>query len=451
MISLRDLILALLLVGGLPVAIARPMYGVLIFAWLGIMNPHRLTWSFAENIPWSLMYSIASTIGFLTTKDRNLAGSLRDYWPVLLLLVWYGITTAFAFIPAAAQEKYATVLKSQYMCLLALALLTSRNRVYQLAIVMVVSLGFFGLKGGIFTIFTGGEDRVYGPRGSAIEDNNHLAVGLVMVLPLLYWLWHHVSNVWLRRLAVVAMLSCAAAILGSHSRSAFVGLIAIAGFLWLKTDRKLMTLILAIVIGTFGLVAMPGKYWERMETIVDHDEDASANSRLLTWKVATNVANSRPLGGGFEYYSPAASALYSPEPDRVHTAHSIYFQALGEHGWLGLLLLLLVIAYTWTICRRAIKRLKDDPDGKSLALLARMIQVSLIGFATGGAFVNIGNWDFFYYELVLALGVLRAAQAVPVAQPARKPLSADVSRQPSAAPEAAPHGPGIGHASEAMR
>ena len=167
--------------------------------------------------------------------------------------------------------------------------------------------------------------------------------------------------------------------------------------------------------------------------------------------LATNVANSRPLGGGFEYYSPAASALYSPEPDRVHTAHSIYFQALGEHGWLGLLLLLLVIAYTWTICRRAIKRLKDDPDGKSLALLARMIQVSLIGFATGGAFVNIGNWDFFYYELVLALGVLRAAQAVPVAQPARKPLSADVSRQPSAAPEAAPHGPGIGHASEAMR
>ena len=130
MFSLRDLFLVLLLIGGLPMAIARPMYGVLVFAWLGIMNPHRLTWSFAEEIPWSLMYGIATTLGFVVTKDRILRESLRDYWPVLLLLVWYGVTTTFAFIPEAAVEKYGTVLKSQYMCLLTLALLTSRDRLY---------------------------------------------------------------------------------------------------------------------------------------------------------------------------------------------------------------------------------------------------------------------------------------------------------------------------------
>lgn len=451
MVSVRDLILTLLLIGGLPVAIARPMYGVLIFAWLGIMNPHRLTWSFAEEVPWSLMYSIAATMGFVATKDRNLQVSVRDYWPVLLLLVWFGITTVFAFNPTAALDKFSAVLKSQYMCLLTLALLTTRMRVQQLAIVLVISLGFFGLKGGIFTIFSGGEDRVYGPRGSAIEDNNHLAVGLVMVLPLLYWLWHHVDKPWMRKLAVVAMLSCAAAILGSHSRSAFVGLVAIGAYLWLKTDRKLMTLILVMVIGTFGLVAMPGKYWERMQTIVNHEGDESANGRLLTWQMATNVANSRPLGAGFEYYSPAASALYSPEPSRVHTAHSIYFQALGEHGWIGLMLLLLVIGYTWNVCRRAAKRLKDDPDGKSLMLLARMIQVSLIGFAVGGAFVNIGNWDFFYYELVLALGICRVAHAVPLVQPARKRASADPAPGPAQVATAnAVHGPGIGPTSQVL-
>ena len=414
MFSLRDLFLVLLLIGGLPMSIARPMYGVLIFAWLGIMNPHRLTWSFAEEIPWSMIYGIATTIGFLMTKDRILGESLRDYWPVLLLLVWYGITTAFAFIPEAALEKYVAVLKSQYMCLLTLALLTTRTRVYQLAIVVVLSLAFFGFKGGVFTLLSGGEHRVFGPRGSAIEDNNHLAVGLVMVLPLLFWLWHHLTNPWLRRLAIVIMLTCAAAILGSHSRSAFVGLVAIGGFLWLKTDRKLIALFLAILVGTCALAVMPEKYWARMDTIANHEQDASANSRLLTWQVATNVANSRPLGAGFEYYSPAASALYSPEPNRVHSAHSIYFQALGEHGWIGLVLLLLVIGYTWDICRRAARRLDDDPDGKSLARLARMIQVSLIGFATGGAFVNIGNWDFFYYELVLALGLCRVAFAIPL-------------------------------------
>jgi probable O-glycosylation ligase (exosortase A-associated) len=451
MISLRDLILALLLVGGLPVAIARPMYGVLIFAWLGIMNPHRLTWSFAENIPWSLMYSIATTIGFLTTKDRNLAGSLRDYWPVLLLLVWYGITTAFAFIPSAAQEKYATVLKSQYMCLLALALLTTRNRVYQLAIVMVVSLGFFGLKGGIFTIFTGGEDRVYGPRGSAIEDNNHLAVGLVMVLPLLYWLWHHVSNVWLRRLAVVAMLSCAAAILGSHSRSAFVGLIAIAGFLWLKTDRKLMTLILAIVIGTFGLVAMPGKYWERMETIVDHDEDASANSRLLTWKVATNVANSRPLGRRLRVLQPRGlRALFARTRPRAHRAqhllpgtgrtrlagpaaaaagHCLYLDHLppGHQAAQG--------RPRWQEPRAAGPDDPGQPD--RICHRGRLRQYRQLGFLLLRTRARAGR---------------PAGRTGRAGGPAR-PQTPVGRSQPTAvaAPEAAPHGPGIGHASEALR
>lgn len=112
-----------------------------------------------------------------------------------------------------------------------------------------------------------------------------------------------------------------------------------------------------------GLVAMPGKYWERMGAIVDHDEGTSANSRLLTWKVATKRGQQRLRWRLHVYYSPAASR-YSLEPGRLHTAASA-LQALGEHGWLDLLLLLLVVRYTWNDLPKSHQRLKDSPTARA--------------------------------------------------------------------------------------
>ena len=51
-----------------------------------------------------------------------------------------------------------------------------------MAWVMALSIGFFGVKGGIFTVVGGGENMVWGPPGSFIEGNNELALALIMVL-----------------------------------------------------------------------------------------------------------------------------------------------------------------------------------------------------------------------------------------------------------------------------
>ena len=52
--------------------------------------------------------------------------------------------------------------------------------------------------------------------------------------------------------------------------------------------------------------------------------------------------------------------------------------------------------------------------------LARSIQVSLIGFGVGGAFVNISYWELQYYELIM----LVAAYRLVTAEPAREGRSA---------------------------
>ena len=64
----------------------------------------------------------------------------------------------------------------------------------------------------------------------------------------------------------------------------------------------------------------------------------------------TNLALDRPLvGGGFDPYTAEVFRRYLPDYDRIHAAHSIYFQVLGEHGFVGLALFIVFWMLTWQI------------------------------------------------------------------------------------------------------
>lgn len=404
---MRDILLTLILVGLLPIAFKRPFIGALIFAIISLANPHRMTWGFAYSMPWAMAYAGVTILGLLATRERAIADSVKRYLPFLIYLFWMSITTAFAMDREEALSKWIEVIKIHLMCLVTLSLLTDWERIKKLAWVVACSIGFYGLKGGIFTLASGGAYLVWGPLDSAIGDNNHLAVGLVMTLPIMYWLYTDTKKKWLRWLILFSALMTAVSIFGSHSRSAFLGIAAMSFFLLLKSQHKFAVGIVT-AIAAVGLVSfMPQQYWDRMETIKTYEQDDSAMGRIYVWRTAINIANDRITGAGFEYYGPEAFNRYAPYPGGVHSSHSIYFQALGEHGWIGLALFLLFWAYVWFTCRRVIKRAGPTEEGRSQALLARMIQVSLVGYAVGGAFVNIGNWDMTYYLAICALGMVR--------------------------------------------
>lgn len=404
---MRDIVLSLFLIGALPAAFVRPFIGAVIFAWLGIMNPHRMTWGFAYDVSWAQMYALATIAGMLVSKDKLVADSLWRYRFVLIYVAWMCITTAFAIEQASALTKLIEILKVQTMCFVTLCLLTSRAKVEILAALSTLSIAFFGVKGGLFTLRGGGADRVWGPPESILTDNNHLAAGLVVALPLVYWMVRRVERRWLQWGLIAAMLLIAASILGSYSRSAFLGLCAMALFLFFKSDRKLAVAPLVLTGALVASVVMPDKYWARIESIGTYEEDSSTTGRLNAWETAFNVANARITGAGFEYYKPTAFALYAPNPLDIHSSHSIYFQALGEHGWVGLVLFLSIWISIWIACWLARKCLPQTREGRSLDLLVRMIQVSLVGFAVSGGFLNIGNWDFMYYLATIALAVQR--------------------------------------------
>lgn len=430
---MRDVIILLIVLGVLPMVLARPHIGIYLWSWISYMNPHRLAWGFASTFPFAFLTAIATLIGFLFSKEPKRLPWTREATLLTIFVVWMFITTLTAFNSDSAWDHWNKIWKIQMMTLVTLTLMLKKERIEGLIWVMAGSLAFYGVKGGIFTILTGGNYRVWGPPGTFIGGNNEIALALVMVIPLLRYLQITVTKRWQSVGLGLTMILCMISIIGTYSRGAFLALAAMGLLLvWKSRKRASLLLALTIVLPLAALI-VPAKWTERMQTIETYEEDASVQGRFNSWIFAFNLAKDHPLvGGGFEAFTPKLFEMYAPDPEDVHDAHSIYFEVLGEQGFVGLGLFLLLGWFTWRSCVWIAKQAKDDPDTQWMADLARMLQVSIVGYAVGGTFLGLAYFDFYYHliAVVILLKVLlqdhlkqRAAMTVP-----DRPLSPAVGR-----------------------
>jgi probable O-glycosylation ligase (exosortase A-associated) len=183
-------------------------------------------------------------------------------------------------------------------------------------------------------------------------------------------------------------------------------------FLFMKTRNKGLIAVVMLLGGPIAFVLMPGQWFDRMSTIETYDKDASALGRINAWHTAWNLAVDRfPIGGGFAMYEPDVFARYAPNPRDLHAAHSIYFQILGEHGFVGLLLFLGIFGFTWMNGSWIVRKAKERADLEWARDLAAMCQVSLIGYAVGGAFLSLTYFDLPYYLVVILLVLRRIVSA----------------------------------------
>ena len=399
---MRDMVLAPLIVALAAYGLLHPWVGILGWTWLSLMNPHALSWHMSQ-LPVAATMAIATLLGVLLTRDRRAFFVTRETVVLMLFMLWMCITLPFSFHFEPSFGLWNRVMKIDLMVLVATVVLYSKKHTTALVWVLVGSIGFYGIKGGIFTLLTGGSYRVWGPSGSYIEGNNEVALALVMIIPLMRFLQLTTESVWVKRGLFWSMLLCAAAALGSHSRGAFLAILAMALVFWWRNDRKFIGAVLMLVAGIALLSFMPAEWWTRMETIGTYKEDASANGRINAWWMAWNLAKSNLLGGGFMVYEPDMFARYAPDPLDIHAAHSIYFMVLGEHGFIGLFLFLLLWFSVWFSAGHLRVQGKKLPQTLWLSHLGAMCQVSLAGYAVGGAFLSLSYYDLPYNVLVLVV------------------------------------------------
>ncbi len=409
---MRDILVTAIVLAALIYAVRRPWAGVMLWTWLSIMNPHRLTFGFAYDAPFAAAAAGVTLLSLLMTKDPVKLPSNAAYRTLVLFIIWMTITTAFAMFPGDSLDQLKKVFKIQLMTLVALAVLHEKRHIHIFVWVNALSLGFFGFKGGLFTIMTAGGGRVWGP-GGFIGGNNEIGLAMLVSIPLMYYLFLTEKNKWVKRGLIAVMVLSAIAVLGTQSRGAFLAIIGMGAVLWWRAPRKLVSGVLIGLAAAAALAVMSEQFFERMQTIQTYEEDSSAVGRLYAWQTATNIANSRPLGAGFAMYHQSIADRYGAGYSfdgkidakilTARAAHSIYFQVLGEHGWVGLILFVLIWVFSWRTASRLRKRARGDPELLWVFHLGSMCQVALVGYCIGGAFLSLAYFDLPFNIMVMVV------------------------------------------------
>ncbi|MGA3403347.1 MAG: putative O-glycosylation ligase, exosortase A system-associated [Acetobacteraceae bacterium] len=396
---MRDIVLVLATLFYLPASLMAPAAGLLCWEWFSIMAPHQEVYGFARGQPFDFVIAAATLLGWLFSSERKRFTPDALPWVLLIWFLWMTVTTIAGPVPDIAWTYWDRVMRILVPVFLSFVLLTNRARIHGMVWTLVIAIGFYGVKNGGYML-AGGSGVLYGPPSSMIADNNTLALAVVMELPLVYYLWKHTRVAWLRAGLVATIPLQIVMVIGSHSRGGVIALGIMLGTFWLRTDRKILYGVIGAAMVAAAFAIMPDVIWERLNTLHNVQGDASFNERVMAWMVALDCARDYfPFGAGF--YTPQVATIwhhYLPDVD-FHAAHSIYFQVLGEHGYIGLAIYAFVLVLPLYNATIVVRRTRNNPDMAWAYDLADMVRVALVAFYVGAAALSLAYFDGY---LVLA-------------------------------------------------
>ena len=410
MSPIRDIALVATLFFLVPVSFFRPWIGVLAWFWVAYFVPQSFTWGFGRNLPVAMIVAVATLLGYVMSGEgKKPLPRTASVLFLALFSVHITISTLVAYDPTTAWGKWDWVCKSILMTFVAMVLFQQRERLRWLYVVTAVSLGLHGLKGGLWVLRTGGGERVYGPERSFFWDNNTLGLALCMILPTLLYLSRDEERVWLKRAMRVIFAFSIIAILFTYSRGAFIALLVVlTGLVW-KSPWRWRFAAGAVVLSLVVVAVMPARLRDRIASIGEQQSaetrDISVAGRVQAWETATQIAIRHPFyGEGFRaLWAPELwSRFYGMDFTAARDAHSLYFEVMAEHGFLGLGIYLVVVGDTMLILTRVIRRWRDDPTYGYLSKYAEMTRLGLFPYFISGASLGVAYFDLYFLMVGLS-------------------------------------------------
>ncbi len=403
----------------------RPFLGVTLWLWVALFYPKGWVYGFAGGIRYNLIIVGATVLSYLWMKNKPKTQWDGLSWLILLFVFWTAVTSIFTISdPAVVWYQWIEFLKIGLLYFFAIAILRTQTHINTLLWGLAFSLGFYTVVEGLKYISSGGAHILAGMGGHVLGDRNDLAVGIIMMIPLMVYLLsvteHKILKLGLMTIIALSVVS----VLGSNSRGGLVGISVLAAYFWFHSKHKLLYLILVPAIAYVGFEYMPASWHQRMATLETADQDMSFLGRIMAWKQAILMAMDNITGGGFKagqnnmiwfMYDPQknlnglfdTSEVFFPG---AKAAHSIYFQVLGDHGFPGLALFLLILFVAFSQARGVQKRLKRQPELAALSRLSSMIRVSLFAYAVAGAAVSLAYFDLLYAIFAITHVMSRISQ-----------------------------------------
>lgn len=414
---MRDLLVLGSMFLFIPLAFSSAFVGYLLWGWAGLISVNSYVYGFMANVPFVQIFALATLATLLLRRGEQQARiefNRTNVW--MLLFVLHGLLVASFAYPGLGRnwELYSNLAKTVFFCLLMSVFATSRYRVHAIVVMVTLATSFHGVLDGLKFIASAG---AHNARGIAkFGDNNHFAMVLLMVLPLLYYLYQ-VSARKLTRLGFAFGLPLIAfAVVATASRGALIGLCVIVFWILMKSRNRMIAIVLVAVSVMVLVQLAPPSWTARMETIKSAKEDDSLLGRFGAWKVSSAIALGNPLtGGGFravqstevwDTFKDRPSLLpfveIPPNTPSGLAAHSIWFEVLGDMGFVGLFLFIALIVNAFMTRREIVKLAKNHGDPLRWAVdLADMLGAALLAFVVTGSLLSAAYFELPYIVMAL--------------------------------------------------
>ena len=429
---MRDLAVFCAVLVWLPLSFANPFIGYLIWAWSGVIALNTYVYGFMVSAQLNMLFALVA-IGMigLGFDKRKLPFELnRTAILMLLFAVQATFSASFAYEGLPRNWlMYTDLLKIFLFCLLMPMVVNGRFRIHALVLTLGMGLSFHGMLDGLKLLASAGGHLARG--NPKFGDNNHFAVAMAVVIPILLYLYQSSSRVWIRFGFLAVALLGALSIIATHSRGGLLCLFAIALTIVTRSRRKVAGLI-AIVLAAIAIVAVAPESWsERMNTMTEAATDGSFMGRVMAWKRGSAIALEHPLlGGGF--FAVQANSIYwkfaykqgllglvqTPPPDGIAlAAHSIYFQVMSDVGFLGFFIYLATLGAAF-LAAAEIRRAARQGGARFewASDLADALSASLIAFMVGGALVSLAYLEVIFMICML-LEVIKRQIRIDLASP----------------------------------
>ncbi len=422
---MRDIIFMCCMVATLPWAIMHAYIGSLLWVWVALLTPTTYLYGFMGSIPLNKLVAGITLVALLLNRQgATLRLNSTAYLLIGLVLLGGVSMVSGSVVPEAGWEIYDRLIKMVVLFLVLTALTNTRLRLHALLLIVVLSMGYNGLNEGLKVILSGGRHK---PEIPLLGDNNHFAGAILMVIPVLGYLYSQTEEKIVKLALLGSLLLCTVSVIGTYSRGGFIGLLVIAVSYIMMTRRKIVNLILLGVLAGLLLLLTPDTWFERMNTIDNAGEDASFMGRVVAWKISTLIALDHPLlGGGFRAVQTAhfwhlysqkfqlLSFISTPEPLSTPTAaHSIYFEMLGDLGFVGLGVFLGVIITTLGSLSKVRAFCRRKPGLEWAFHLAGALRLSVVVYAVTGTALSLAYFELFYVLCAAAASLRHIVMPVP--------------------------------------
>jgi probable O-glycosylation ligase (exosortase A-associated) len=402
----------------LAAGLRRPFLWVLAYLYIDILLPQKISWSLLASLPISLIAFVLAFLGWLVLDAKEDSRFTLRQTLIVVLLVYCGITTTMADFPEPALEKWSWVWKSLVFAVFLPLTLRTRLRIESAVLVMVLTAGAIIISGGIKTLGGGGGYgtlRLFVADNAGLYEGSTLSMVAVAMIPLVWWAARHSTifpRDWRTTLFAIALtFACLLIPIGTQTRTGLlcIGLLAVLSLRSVK--RRFLYITMAAVVALAAIPLLPESYTKRMSTIENHKADQSASTRVAVWMWTLDYAKHNPFGGGFDAYrgnkikvemrdvegsGNNVSVDVNEAYDESRAYHSSYFEMLGEQGWPGLFIWLLIhVTGLWQMERlRARWKRRTGPDEQWQAPLAAALQQTQLIYLLGAAFVGIAFLPF---------------------------------------------------------